>query len=256
MEYGIQSLRPSMDEIIDTYIDMRLPEEHKKYPIVICPCFGGRMNGKYEKTMRVMYGEIVLPKYLLKSGMAKKIAEEIEKYLLSESLFIRNDKEIDFRSLLRKSLAMIEEPEVSLNNFNQIINLLCREYEKDEQILTAIRQLYLANGILFNWAKSENNIKSSLLASERSVLFAWKMVKKYRNKRNIVAQRICDVFQRLISLYSSIMLFYDSKLIEGCKLQFGISWLINSNCDVDVNLQLFEVIGRLSLSGLWGQLFI
>lgn len=248
-----QSLRPSMDEIIDTYIDMRLSNEYKKYPIVICPCFGGRMRTEVRENYEGYVRKNSSDKISFEEWNGEILAEKIEKYLLSESLFIRNDKEIDFRSLLRKSLAMIEEPEVSFNNFNQIINLLCIEYEKDDQVLTAIRQLYLANGILFNWAKSENNIKSSLLASERSLLFAWEMIKKYRNNTNKIPRQINEVFQRLMGLYTSIMLSYDSKFIEGCRLQFGISWLINSNCDIDVNLKLFKIIGRLSLSGLWGR---
>lgn len=247
-----QSLRQSLNDIKDVYLRLRLPKEYEEYPIVICPTFGGRMKTEVRDNYEGYIRDNCSSKISFEEWNGAKIAEGIEKYLLSDSLFIRNDKEIDFRSLLRKSLAMVEEPEVSIHNFNQIINLLCIEYEKEGQALTAMRQLYLANGILFNWAKSEENIKSALLASERSVLFAWEVVKKYKDKTTKVAQQIWDVFQRLMGLYSSIMSSYDSKLIEGCRLEFGISWLINSNCDVDVNLKLFEIIGRLSLSGLWG----
>jgi hypothetical protein len=38
---NIQSLRPSLNEIIDSYIPNRIPAEHKEKDIVICVTFGG-----------------------------------------------------------------------------------------------------------------------------------------------------------------------------------------------------------------------
>ena len=38
---ALQSLRPSLNEILDSYIPNRLPDEHKEKDIVICLCFGG-----------------------------------------------------------------------------------------------------------------------------------------------------------------------------------------------------------------------
>jgi len=36
-----QALRPSLDEILDSFIPSRLPPEHRGKEIVICLCFGG-----------------------------------------------------------------------------------------------------------------------------------------------------------------------------------------------------------------------
>src|ERR1039457_4724855 len=38
---SVQSLRPSLNEIIDSYIPNRIPTEHKEKDIVICVTFGG-----------------------------------------------------------------------------------------------------------------------------------------------------------------------------------------------------------------------
>lgn len=39
-----QALRPSLDEIQDSFILCRLPSEHRDKKIVICLCFGGDVN--------------------------------------------------------------------------------------------------------------------------------------------------------------------------------------------------------------------
>lgn len=248
---SVQSLRQSMNDIKDVYLRLRLPKEYADLPIVICPTFGGRMKTEVRDNYEGYVRNNSTSQITFEEWNGEVIAEKIEKYLLDDSLFIRNEKEIDFRSLLRKSLSMIEEPEISFKYFNQIINLLCIDYDKDEQVLTALRQLYLANGILFNWAKSDNNIKSALLASEKSLLFAWDMVKKYESDTNKVPTQINSIFQKIMGLYASVLECFTAKLINSCKMQFGLSWLINANCDVDVNLKLYEVLGQLSLSGLW-----
>ncbi|HHQ4919518.1 TPA: hypothetical protein ACSPZ8_004486, partial [Aeromonas hydrophila] len=39
-----QALRPSLDEIQDSFIPSRLPPQHRDKQIVICLCFGGDVN--------------------------------------------------------------------------------------------------------------------------------------------------------------------------------------------------------------------
>ncbi len=245
----IQALRPSLSEIIDTGIESRVPKEYAHLPVVICSCFGGRIKADVREYYEGYIKNNSSEKISFQEWNGDKLAEYIEEYLLDDALFVRKDR--DYRSLLRKSLALVESPESSHHHFSQIITLLCNEYEKDEEVLTALRQLYLAIGVLNRWAKDEENIESAYLSSELTILQAWEMVKIYQNNQKKIPQQINELYFQLVHQYLLITEDFDAKLIESSMIQFGVSWLTRSNCNIDINLKLFDIVGRLALTNLW-----
>ena len=132
-----QSLRPSLNEILDSYIPNRLPAEHRDKDISICITIGG--NG-LEQVRPLLTG------YIAQNSKANISFEEwngdkLAAYIQSE--FLREDLLPEqARSLLRKSLAMLDEPEISYRHFAALIRTLSAvEALNDMQRVTAIRQM-------------------------------------------------------------------------------------------------------------------
>ena len=70
-------------------------------------------------------------------------------------------------SNLRKSLAMLDEPEVSYRHFAElIVSLAAVDTLNDAQRVTAIRQMSICLWILFAWAREAKNTESAYRASE------------------------------------------------------------------------------------------
>lgn len=244
-----QDLRPSLDEILDVYIPTHLPSQYKEYPIVICLTFGGDLKQELEINLSqyTQAKENSQVKFEVWNG--DRIAGLLEKFLINEQLFLQDD----LKSLLRKSLAMVDQPEVSFRNFFLLIH---KFFENIENIslknqLTIIRQSYLALGILNSWCKSEDNIESAYLSAERLILYSWEIVKLSTSKTSADAKKIKDVFKSLIFLYLSISESYYNKILPHLNSLHAVSNAVRGNCDVDINLKLFDIIGRISLFGIW-----
>ncbi len=102
-----QDLRPSLDEILDVYIPTHLPSEYKDLPIIICLTFGGDLKQEIEINLSqyTQAKETDQIKFAVWNG--DRISGYLEKYLINEQLFLQDD----LKSLLRKSLAMVDQPE-------------------------------------------------------------------------------------------------------------------------------------------------
>ena len=120
-----QALRQSLNAIRDVFIPVHMPIEHSGKPIVICPCYGGELKrsisanvAQYEKsntTKNISYSR----------WDGEKLSNYIENYFLKEDFLPK-----EFQGLLRKSLALLDEPESSYNFFSQLIPLILTRNEK------------------------------------------------------------------------------------------------------------------------------
>lgn len=244
-----QDLRPSLDEILDVYIPTHLPSEYKDHPIIICLTFGGDLKQEIEINLSqyTQAKETDQIKFAIWNG--DRISGYLEKHLINEQLFLRDD----LKSLLRKSLAMVDQPEISFQHFSRLIHELFKDLETKtlKNQLTTLRQSYLALGILNSWCLSENNIESSYLSAERLILNCWQIVKSFASKNTADAKRIKNIFKSLTQLYLSISDSYYHRLLPHFSSLHAISNAVHGNCDVDINTRLFDIVGRISLFGIW-----
>lgn len=244
-----QDLRPSLDEILDVYIPTHLPSEYKDLPIIICLTFGGDLKQEIEINLSqyTQAKETDQIKFAVWNG--DRISGYLEKYLINEQLFLQDD----LKSLLRKSLAMVDQPEISFQHFSRLIQKLFQDLQSQsiKNQLTTLRQSYLALGILNSWCLSENNIESSYLSAERLILHSWQVVKSFASKNTADARKIKNIFKFLTLLYLSISDSYYQRFLPHFSSLHAISNAVHGNCDVDINLRLFDVIGRISLFGIW-----
>ena len=243
-----QDLRPSINEIIDVFIRTRIPAEYKERPVEICLCFGGEVKEEVRANVSMFLDELKTDDLSLSEWNGDKLADLIEQHMLREELLPKN-----CRGLLRKSLAMIDEPEVSFKHFSQLaISLTCTDDKKPKDILTGIRQLCLCLWILYSWCRDEDNLESAYLSAEFTLLNAWEAAKFSFDKQNKVAASTLTTLDSILRLNLQISNQYiEEKIIPHCNSLYAISHAVRPSCATDVNLKLFDVLGRLALTGCW-----
>jgi hypothetical protein len=243
-----QSLRPSLNEIVDAYIPNRLPAEHRGKEVVICITIGGDVQEQVRPQLAGYIAQTSRTGISFEEWNGDKLAAYIQSSFLREDLL-----PLQARSLLRKSLAMLDEPDISFRHFSALIQALAKtEGLLDAQRLTAIRQMSICLWILFAWAREAKNMEPAYLASEVTLLHAWELVKNHVDKRDRTAQALNTAFISIFTAYNQICtkFLHDNVLPYTDKLH-ALSIAVDSNCSLDSNLKMFDVLGRLGSDGIW-----
>lgn len=172
----------------------------------------------------------------------------IEKNFLQENLLPEG-----IRPLLRKSLALLDEPEASFRHFSNLVALLSKiQPSGDPQHIRAIRQINICLWILFAWARDAGNVESAYLSAERAMVHAWELTKGHFDKKTKAAKSIRLSFSYILNVYQLICGHYIAeKIIPHTGKLHGLSSAVWTSSKLDVNLKLFDVLGRLATAGIW-----
>jgi hypothetical protein len=155
-----QDLQPSLNDIITTYIPTHLPSMYQNKPIEVCICFGGNLKESARLSVAQYEGTHQTKDLTFSEWGGDKLTQLIEKYFLNENLLPK-----DFQSMLRKSLALIDEPTASYKHFSQLVFALSKA-EKNKDRIKSLRQLRISLGILIAWCKEADNLESAYLSSD------------------------------------------------------------------------------------------
>ncbi|MFK5892617.1 MAG: hypothetical protein QM504_05305 [Pseudomonadota bacterium] len=245
---GLQSLRPSLNEILDSYIPNRLPNEHKDKDIVICLCFGGDIQEQVRPQVEGYIKQIQKDNISFEEWNGDKLASLIQSSFMREELMPNSA-----RSQLRKSLALLDEPEASYKHFSTLVGSLTSIENKDGKAqITAIRQINICLWILFAWSREAKNTEAAYLSSELVLLHGWELAKTYINQKNKLAQSIRLAFDSILVAHHQICFDYlENKICPHTNKLHALSTEIRGSCDLDVNLKLFDILGRLAMGGIW-----
>ena len=245
---GVQSLRPSLNQILDAYIPNCIPNEHRGKDIVICLCFGGDIQEQVRLDVQGYIKKNELKNLTFEEWNGDKLASLILSNFLREELLPQNA-----RSQLRKSLALLDEPEASYQHFSALIrSLSSSEGTKDKDRITAIRQINICLWILFAWARDADNLESAYLSSELALLHAWDITRKYIAKKTKAAKSVRSVFHSILVVYRQISYEYlGEKILPHTHKRHALSAAVQASCNLDVNLKLFDLLGRLAAVGIW-----
>lgn len=245
---AVQSLRPSLNEILDTYIPNRLPNEHIDKDVVVCLCFGGDIQEQVRPQVEGYIKQNKRDNLTFEEWNGDKLASLILSSFLREDLLPQSA-----RSQLRKSLALLDEPEASYQYFSDLIrSLSSSESTKDKNQITAIRQMNICLWILFVWARDAGNLESAYLSSELALLNAWKIARAYSAKTTKAAKAIQLAFRSILVVYRQISSQYlGEKILPHTHKRHALSAAVHPSCSLDVNLKLFDVLGRLAIGGIW-----
>lgn len=242
-----QSLVSSISDIIFNYFPSRVPPEFKNLEKVICICFGGDiqepMRARITGLMKVHYERYGVD---FEEWNGDKLAGLLSDGILHEQLVTK-----DLRSYFQKSIAMLDEPEVSYANFSLLLNgLLPNELPDRKSSLTALRQTYVCLSVLYVWAREAENLEAPYKASELVILHAWEFIK---DKSTAPASKnLRATFVELLHLHFRIWdEYYGQKILPIVENRHAVSAAVSPNSPVDTNLKLFEILGRLAQRGLW-----
>ncbi|MGX2028787.1 hypothetical protein [Methylocaldum gracile] len=243
-----QSLRPSLNEIIDAYIPNRLPVEHRGKNIVICICFGGDIQEQVREQLKGFIDRNTTTKITFEEWNGDKLADLIQSNFLREDLLPEHA-----RSRLRKSLALLDEPKASYKHFFSLIkSLVGVDNRKDVERITVLRQMSICLWILFAWAREAGNMESAYLSSELALLHGWKLVSMCAEKKGKVTQGVGTAFLSIFSAYQQICSeFLATNVLPHAGKMHAISSAVRASCSLDINLKLFDLLGRLAMSGIW-----
>lgn len=239
-----QALRPSINEILDVYIPNQIPNEHKQKPVVICLCFGGEIKEQVRPNVTGFIKQKTTDQISFEEWNGDKLAQLIEANFLKEDLLPK-----DYQGLMRKSLALLDEPQTSYQYFKELLNSILESNQHDA---VKLRQAYISLGVLFTWCRDENNLEASFLSAELTLLYCWDLVKKLDTLSVAEQKKIIAVINPIFALYRQITsAFLETKIIPYCNIEHGISSSVWSQTSLDVNLKLFDILSRLSIELLW-----
>jgi hypothetical protein len=116
---------------------------------------------------------------------------------------------------------------------------------------TIVRQVYICLWVLFVLARDADNVEGPYRASEFAILHAWKLICDDVNKRSRITEEISATFSELVTLHFLIWdELLDKKILPVAGIRHAVSTAVHGAA-VDVNIKLFEVLGRVALRGLW-----
>lgn len=243
-----QALRSSINDILDVYIPTRIAKAHEKLDIVICLCFGGDIEEAVRDNVTQFTKQRSIGRISFQEWNGDHMAGLLVDGVLREQLV---DKAL--RGSFQKAVAMVNEPDVAFTHFSALIRRLCAVTDTaPKQRATIVRQLYICLWVQFVWARDAGNVEGSYRASELAILHAWHLVRGDVAKSTKGAEEISHVFSELVNLHFLIWEeLLAKKVLPYVGAKHAISVAVDSATAVDVNIKLFEILGRLALRGLW-----
>lgn len=237
-----QAVRQSLDEIKDVYLEKMISPEQKKLLKKIVLCTNGIIKQEVDINWKSYIGKYTISneiEYELWDGY--KLALDIEKNMLNESILLGN-----YKSLLRKTLALLGDPDYDLSDYYTILkdNLLVTEKNKKKSkgLLYSIR---LILNIIYNWSKENDNLKPALYAAERTILNTW----EYFQKNDFIDDiELVKIFGLLFQDFVKIYLDYFLKIEPFCYIQNGFNG--NNRYYLLENIIIYEQLGIIAITGL------
>jgi hypothetical protein len=244
---AIQSLRPSLNEILDAYIRNRIPPEHKDKQIVICITFGGDVREEVRPSLVAFMEKYVeAGKVSFEEWNGDKLATLIQTHFLREDLIAEG-----VRSDLRKALALLDEPEASFEYFAALVRSLDTDFSDDDRRVRALRQLSVCLWILYSWSRESGNLECAYRASELTLLRGWNIYRTFAVKNNKASEAAGSAFTSIFQAYRQIASSYIEKMVPHLFKQHALSAALQGGSPIDVNLRMYDLLGRLAIGGLW-----
>ena len=243
---SVQSLRPSLNEIIDSYIPNRIPPEHREKDIAICITFGGDAQEQVRPQLNGYTEQNTKGKVSFEEWNGDKLASLIQSNFLREDLIPDS-----VRSSLRKTLALLDEPDAAYGYFAALVGTLDGKFSKDAERIRAMRQLSVSLWILFSWSRELGNLECAYRASELTILHAWNIFRFFEGKNTKASEACGDAFGSIFQAYRQINTEYLAKIVPHLNALHALSAAVQGGTSLDVNLKMFDLLGRLAIGGLW-----
>lgn len=243
---GLQAVRPTLNEVFDVYLRSHVDKTHESYrrKVILAttgdlkqdtqPNWDGYVHENAEKADFEFWG-------------GDKVATLIEKHLLNENIF----KEAD-RKDLRKALALAGEVDYDQKDLHRLFLRQLGLTQKGEladpkgrvkDLIKGIRITSLAAQIFAHWSEDEGNLKQSLIASERALLWIWHRIQLHDKRKTKLIKEFVPVFRG----YCRIADEYYKKIQGHLYVKDGLAGYSRENASFALNV--FEQIGLIATIG-------
>lgn len=95
-------------------------------------------------------------------------------------------------------------------------------------------------------------MESAYLTSEFTLLHAWNIIRPYAGKKNKTSRAFNTAFISIFTVYNHICSeFLGKNVLPFADKLHAVSIAIRGSCSLDINLKLFDLLGRLGTDGIW-----
>lgn len=241
---GEQSIRQSLNDIDDVYLQNDIPVQYKNHKIKIVLVTGGDLLQKINEQWigYTKQHKSENKTYALWDGNI--LSSYFHKYLFNENILLP-----EYRSLFRGTLVKIEDPSYNLADFYKLFNLLIKDIpiknvRKNQNLLFTSK---ICLKILIKWSKEIGNYKHAINAAEYSVLSFWNLIREkdlYRNKLIICSWK--DLYNELFE----IVIQNTNKFSNLYCISNGLNGYTKSQNPEIESLRVFEQLGFLAETGI------
>lgn len=244
-----QSVVASLRDIVHSYLPDRVPTEHREKPVVICFALGGEVKEVASRRLNgFIRNEVKGDNLTAEIWNGEKLADLILRHFLREDLL-----PADMRGEFRKALAMVDEPDIAYRHFRRLASSLVNSGKSSPKAnLRSVRLLALTTGVLFGWSRDSGNLEAAYRSSELALLSAWHMIREALDRKVANAAAMTNAFESIVLIHLQISRqWLDKDIFPHAGKKHALSIATNSRSTVDINLKLFDVVGRVAMSGLW-----
>ncbi|MEO0648229.1 MAG: hypothetical protein AAFZ17_19110 [Cyanobacteria bacterium J06650_10] len=247
-----QAVRPSLNEIIDTYLNTHVHPAHQKLPKKIVVCCNGDMKQEVEPAWtgftknNSKEGEVEFDFW-----GADRLSLLVEEYLLDEFLFPEQS-----RKNLRKTIALADQLVESPIHFYKLIEMTLFENsavkpsktvgKASKSQLKVLSLLNLNLNVVFYWSRELDNLRTAFLCAEQMLLRVWDWM---RLNGLLDDKKVIDRYLRIIKTYFNVMSAFTLKVEPHCSVEHGL-FKYGIASEIEYPLRTFEVIGLLSSFGI------
>ena len=238
---GINAIRPSINEVLDTFIPNNLPVQYKSLPKKIIVCSNGELDPNVSQNWTSFVKRHSKVKLEFAFWGMDKIVYYVEDYFISENIFPEPDK-----LLLRKTLAFLDVPDYDLRHFYLLVdNVLKRPMRgKQKSVKRKTRIVSLFLNILYKWSADINNYKPAVVASERLILKVWDWL---RQENTFTTASMIEVYKIHLTKIQ-VNRAYFNNIASHCYVRDGL--FRYGKTSLEYNLITWEHIGVVSIVGL------
>lgn len=240
-----QSIRQSLDEIIDVYIQNCIQDSYRKLKIKIVLVTGGDMQQVIRLNWTSYVDNHTTNNIEYDFWGGDELAELYYKYLLNENLLL-----CDYRPMLRKTLVLLSEPSYNLNEYYVLFSKMLDSInnKKVKQRNKQIKACILVLKLVIHWAIDANNYKHAINIAEYSVLYFWNFIRQNNlftdsaimENFKIIYTELCTLYIKNHNRFYNLYCFPD-----------GMHGFTNSASPEAEGIAVFEQMGFLAMVGIF-----
>ncbi|MCT9810867.1 hypothetical protein N0K08_09485 [Acidovorax sp. Be4] len=243
------TVRESIDEIIDVWLASHVPSEYKDHRKVIVLATTGDLGQEVQPNWAGFAARY--PQLRFEFWGADKVSDLVEAHLLNEHLFDGQD-----RADLRKALVMSVDSDY---RFEHLCRLMLRQLgvapdgqlsevgaqQTAPTLIKALRRVHLAALVCSHWADSEGERRQALWVMERTLLWCFhRVVLQSLQQRQDVDEVIREIWRSYLQAASR---YYDA-VVAHIHVKDGLSGYTREGAEYSV--MLLEQVGLLASIGL------